>query len=210
MNNYNEYGDGYNDGLDPAKSDNKKTIIIVIAAVLTAMGLCCCFPFMGPAFQVVTSYKTEILDEIDAFDTLGKAVVVDVQEVRVESRDGQSFTTEYSITYEYEYNGITYREPFMENYDEPYRSVGDKVDILIKSEHPYEFCETGFLEKSKKRSQIILAIAIAVLVIPVIFIIALVLIIKRKSGRKKNDYVDNYGVDLYSMEERDPNDDYRG
>ena len=45
---------------------------------------------------------------------------------------------------------------------------------------------------------------------PVIAIIALVLIIKRAYRRKKNTYVDNYGVDLYSMEERDPNDDYRG
>jgi len=210
MNNYNDYGGGYDDGLTPAKSNNTKTIIIVIVVVLAAMGLCCCFPFMGPAFQVVASYKSEILGEIDAFDTPGKAVVVDVQEVSVELHNGKIHTTEYSITYEYEYNGITYREPFMETYDEPYRSVGDKVDILIKSEYPNQFCETQYIEKAKKRNKIILAVAIAILFMPVIVIIALVLIIKRAFRRKKNAYVDNYGVDLYSMEERDPNDDYRG
>lgn len=209
MNNYNGYGADRGYGSAPVNGQRpKKPGAVAAFAIIAFMAVICCLPIMGPAFNIIVGYKTEILDETKKYDTEVQAVVIDVKEQTVNYKDGPE--THYIITYEYTYNGERYLSANAEEYAKQYRSKGEKVDIKIKSDSPREFYDPAFFEDSMKVYRILLWGAFAVILIPLIIVIVVIMLLRRASKRRKQANIDIYGVDLYSMEERDPNDDYRG
>ena len=118
----------------PQKKNNALIIVLIIFGCLS---LFCCLPFIAPALEIVTSFKTDFVDELKKYDTPVEADVIDV--FRITEVNSQKLAPEekgFFFTYEYEYNGQKYQSSFTHGLDKHYRYTGDKVQLLINSDVP--------------------------------------------------------------------------
>ena len=136
MSYYMDNGGGNDFG--PENTPQKKnTALIIVLIIFGCLSLFCCLPFIAPALEIVTSFKTDFVDELKKYDTPVEADVIDV--FRITEVNSQKLAPEekgFFFTYEYEYNGQKYQSSFTHSLDKHYRYTGDKVQLLINSDVP--------------------------------------------------------------------------
>jgi hypothetical protein len=186
-------------------SKNTGGAIITVVVIFVVISMFCCMPFFRSAFELLLSYKTEIIDELKEYDTDVTAVVADVKE-----KDFGEDGVKYSYTYEYEYNGQKYRSTYPEDLGKQYRSKGDTAEIKIKSSSPEELYDPDCLKDVMKVHRIVFIVCVAIVAVPVIFFAVIIILIIRSSRRKKQQALQTAAEDPYGTEYYDPNDDYRG
>lgn len=196
----NEYG-YENEESRPPKNKGGGVITVVVMFMLVSM--CGCIPFFKSAFEILLSYKTEIIDEIKEYDTDVTAVVADVKKVN-SREDGE---IRYAYTYEYEYNGQKYRSTLPEDLGNQYRSKGDIAEIKIKSSSPGEIYDPECYKDVMKAHRIIFIVCIVIVAVPLIALTVIVILAVRSSRQKK---VQTVSKEPFAEEYYDPNDDYRG
>ena len=200
----NGYGYGNEEGRGNTPKNNGGAVITVVIMFMMVT-MCGCIPFFRSAFEILLSYKTEIIDELKEYDTDVTAVVADVKE-----KDGGEDGVKYSYTYEYEDNGQKYRSTFPEDLGKKYRSKGDTAEIKIKSSSPEELYDPDCLKDVMKAHRIIFIVCLAIVAVPVIFLAVVIILVIRSSRRKKLQTLQTASEDPYGAKYYDPNDDYRG
>ena len=121
MSYYMDNGGGNDFG--PENTPQKKnTALIIVLIIFGCLSLFCCLPFIAPALEIVTSFKTDFVDELKKYDTPVEADIIDV--FRITEVNSQKLAPEekgFFFTYKYEYNGQKYQSSFTHGLDKHYR-----------------------------------------------------------------------------------------